>query len=51
MAKKKCCKGKCSREKSLDEKPVENIEPAPENKPISKTNFFLELIKKNFYHE
>jgi hypothetical protein len=48
MAKKKCCKGKCNREKPVDEKPVENIEPAPEPKLMPKTNFFLELIKKNF---
>jgi hypothetical protein len=43
MAKKKCCKNKC-----CGEKPVENIDPAPEPKLLPKTNFFLELIKKNF---
>jgi hypothetical protein len=44
MAKKKCCKGKCS-----GRKPVENIDQAPKLTP--KINFFLELIKKTFSHE
>ena len=47
MAKKKCCKGKCGA-KPVDENPVENIPPIPEIKPMTKTEYFLELIKKNF---
>jgi hypothetical protein len=47
MAKKKCCKGKCGG-KPVDENPVDNIPPIPEIKPMTKTEYFLELIKKNF---
>jgi len=50
MAKKKCCKKSCSK-KVTDEKLVEEFPVVPESKPMTKTNFFLDLIKKTFGHE
>jgi hypothetical protein len=50
MAKKKCCKKSCSK-KVADEKLVEESPVVPESKSMTKTNFFLDLIKKTFGHE
>jgi hypothetical protein len=50
MAKKKCCK-KSSCKKVADKKIVEDTPVVPESKPMTKMNFFLELIKKTFGHE
>jgi hypothetical protein len=50
MAKKKCCKKTRCSKKVVDEKIVEESPVFPEVKPMTKTNFFLDLIKKTFGH-